>query len=416
MNQHVDITGQYESLKAKLTHYARQYYEQDEPEISDAEYDRLFQSLLTFEAEHPELDSSDSPSQRVGGAPLDSFESVEHRLPMLSLDNAFSDEDLRAFDKRVKERLGFAESDNIAYMCEPKYDGVAVSLIYESGFLVQGATRGDGAKGENITENVKTIQSIPLKLNTDSPPGTIEVRGEIYMPHKGFKAFNERAIATGEKAFVNPRNAAAGSLRQLDPKITATRPLEMCAYSVGFSDGAELPKTQSSTLALLQSWGFLVSDQSRAAINVSDAIQFYNDVSSLRNNLPYDIDGIVYKVDGIEQQARLGQVARAPRWAIARKFPAQEEITVLEDVEYQVGRTGAITPVARLKPVFVGGVTVSNATLHNKEEIERLGVMVGDSVAVRRAGDVMYKTCDLPMPGPFCFQKDAPCATLKRFK
>lgn len=388
------IRSEYEALKTTVHRHATQYYVYDSPEISDAEYDRLFQQLLKFEQDFPELDSFDSPTKRVGGAILDVFESVEHRLPMLSLDNAFSDEDLIAFDKRVKERLGFSESDDIAYMCEPKYDGIAVSLIYEQGDLVLGATRGDGSKGENITENVKTIPSIPLRLTKQnnlqqSLPDVIEVRGEIYMPRKGFEAFNALAVANNEKPFVNPRNAAAGSLRQLDSKITAKRPLEMCAYSIGFHQNADLPEKHSDVLAQLKQWGFLVSDYSASEKNIDAAIRYFADMSNQRFNLPFDIDGIVYKVDELALQKRLGQVSRAPRWAIARKFPAQEEMTVLEDVEFQVGRTGAITPVAKLKPVFVGGVTVSNATLHNKEEIERLGLKIGDTVTVRRAGDVI---------------------------
>ncbi len=391
-----ELLSEYEELKAKLNSHATQYYVYDSPVISDTEYDTLYQKLIQLEEAFPELDNSDSPSKRVGGAPLEMFESVEHRMPMLSLDNAFSDENLIAFDKRVKERLGLSDLSRIEYMCEPKYDGIAVSLIYENGLLVQGATRGDGSKGENITENVKTIPSIPLRLSfsgstNDLIPGIVEVRGEIYMPLKGFHAFNAKAIERNEKPFVNPRNAAAGSLRQLDSKVTANRPLEMCAYSIGFSENAELPKRHSDVLDQLKQWGFLISSYSAVEQDIQACLRFYERLSNERQNMPFDIDGIVYKVNDLILQDRLGQVSKAPRWAIARKFPAQEEITTLENVEFQVGRTGAITPVARLKPVFVGGVTVSNATLHNKEEIERLGVKIGDSVTIRRAGDVIPK-------------------------
>lgn len=383
-----EIQTQYAQLVEQLNYHAHRYYSLDEPEISDAEYDQLYRSLIDFENSFPDLVSPDSPSKRVGSAPLDKFESVKHRLPMLSLDNAFSDDDYQSFDKRIKDWLN--TSDDIEYACEPKYDGIAISLTYTDGALVLGATRGDGNTGENITENVKTVRSIPLVLKTDKPPKQVEIRGEIYMPHKGFKSFNEKAQRNNEKAFVNPRNAAAGSLRQLDSKITAARPLEMCAYSLGYSEGfGDQPDSHSEMIDLLQSWGFLVSEYVDTAVGVKACNDYYENLSSKRNTLPYDIDGIVYKVNNFELQRRLGFVARAPRWAIARKFPAQEEITVLENIEFQVGRTGAITPVARLKPVFVGGVTVSNATVHNREEIERLGIKIGDSVVIRRAGDVI---------------------------
>ena len=377
----------YKELKASLNYHAQRYYELDEPEISDAHYDKLFKQLLDLEAAHPELDTTDSPSVRVGGKPLESFQSVAHRLPMLSLENAFNDDDFSAFYKRIQDRLGSQEE--IYFACEPKYDGIAVSLIYENGVLVQGATRGDGRSGEDITENVKTIHSIPLKLEGRGWPSTLEVRGEIYMPHKGFEAYNRHATQRGQKPFVNPRNAAAGSVRQLDPKMTAARPLEMCAYSVGVVDGETLPAKHSLILDRLKQWGFLVSPNFGLAKGVSECIGFYSKLSELRANLPYDIDGVVFKVDSIALQEELGFVSRAPRWAIARKFPAQEEITVLKAVEFQVGRTGAVTPVAKLEPVFVGGVTVSNASLHNKDEIARLNVKIGDSVVIKRAGDVI---------------------------
>ena len=384
-----EFQGDYRALKSDLIYHAHRYYVLDAPEISDADYDERYQKLLSLEQSHPELVGADSPSQRVGAAPLDCFTSVAHRLPMLSLDNAFSDDDMQAFNKRVQDRL--ASDQQMIYACEPKYDGIAVSLMYEQGVLVRGVTRGDGQRGEDITQNVKTIPSIPLRLHGEDHPDIIEVRGEIYMPRAGFDAYNAKAIAKGGKPFVNPRNAAAGSLRQLDSKITAARPLEMCAYSTGFVDGGELPKTHFETLRLMQSWGFLVSALAEIADGDEGCIDFYTQLAAKRDSLPFDIDGVVFKVNDRALQARLGFVAKAPRWAIARKFPAQEQITRLNGVEFQVGRTGAITPVARLEPVFVGGVTVSNATLHNREEIERLDIRIGDSVVVRRAGDVIPK-------------------------
>lgn len=382
-----NVAENYQKLKNQLIYHSHRYYVLDDPEISDAEYDRQFQALLELEENHPELDTSDSPSQRVGALALTAFETVVHRLPMLSLANAFTDDDLIAFEKRLKDRL--SSDDVIEFVCEPKYDGIAVSLIYENGRLVQGATRGDGAVGEDITQNVKTIASIPLKLHGDNYPAVVEVRGEIYMPKAGFEAYNQKAASEGLKAFVNPRNAAAGSLRQLDSKITAQRPLAMCAYSLGFVEDADLPDSHAETLELIRSWGFMISAQYRKVCGVKECIEYYADLEAERNALPYEIDGIVYKVNQYALQRELGFVSRAPRWAIARKFPAQEEHTVLKAVEFQVGRTGAITPVARLEPVFVGGVTVSNATLHNRDEIERLGVAIGDTVVVKRAGDVI---------------------------
>lgn len=377
------------ALCEQLNEHNHRYYVLDDPTVPDAEYDRLMQRLQQIEAQHPSLKSTDSPTQRVGGEALSSFQSVAHEVPMLSLDNAFSDEALIGFDRRVTERL--KSPGALAYACEPKLDGVAVSLLYREGVLVRGATRGDGATGEDITENVRTINSIPLKLQTDSPPGLLEVRGEIYLPRAGFEKLNAEARAVGEKLFVNPRNAAAGSLRQLDSKITASRPLEMAAYSLGRIEGLEQPETHSATLDLLRSWGFLINPHVEVAPNIESCLSYYQRMAEIRDQLPCDIDGIVYKVDNIALQQRLGFVARAPRWAIARKFPAQEEMTVLNDVEFQVGRTGAVTPVARLEPVFVGGVTVSNATLHNQDEVVRLGIKVGDTVIVRRAGDVIPK-------------------------
>jgi len=379
-------------LREQLNRHNHLYYVLDDPSIPDAEYDRLLRQLQKIEAEYPSLRTSDSPTQRVGGEPLKEFDSVVHEVPMLSLDNAFSDDELLEFHRRVTERLKLAGP--LSYVCEPKLDGVAVSLLYQNGILTRGATRGDGFTGEDITENVRTINSIPLKLQTDHPPELLEVRGEIYLPKVGFEKINREAAEADEKQFVNPRNAAAGSLRQLDSKITASRPLEMAAYSLGQIIGADLsekgqPETHSGALALLKQWGFLINPHVEVAANIEGCLSYYQKMSELRNQLPCEIDGIVYKVDDLSLQQRLGFVARAPRWAIARKFPAQEEMTRLLDVEFQVGRTGAVTPVARLEPVFVGGVTVSNATLHNQDEVKRLGVKVGDTVIVRRAGDVI---------------------------
>lgn len=382
-----DAIERHNELKITLNHHSHQYYVLDEPEIPDAEYDRLFQELKKLEAAHPELVSPDSPSQRVGAAPLSAFDTVRHEMPMLSLDNAFNAEELRAFDTRIRERL--KRSEPLSYACEPKYDGIAISLMYRDGVLVRGATRGDGETGEDITQNVKTIGTVPLKIHAENVPSVLEVRGEIYMPHKGFERFNERALARGEKPFVNPRNAASGSLRQLDSSITAKRPLVLCAYSVGLVEGGELPQDHSAILDQLADWGFHISEHRRVANGIEECLAYYDDMETLRPRLPFDIDGIVFKVDSLTLQQQLGFVSRAPRWAIAHKFPAQEEMTVLRDVEFQVGRTGAITPVAKLEPVFVGWVTVSNATLHNRDEIERLGVKIGDTVIVRRAGDVI---------------------------
>ncbi|MDO6705229.1 NAD-dependent DNA ligase LigA [Photobacterium sp. 1_MG-2023] len=382
-----DIQEQLTALREQLVHHGYLYYVEDNPEVPDAEYDRLMQALLKLEAEHPELVTSDSPSQRVGGQPLAAFTQVSHEIPMLSLDNAFSDEDLTNFHRRLTERL--AASAKVAYCCEPKLDGLAVSLMYENGVLVQAATRGDGTTGENITANVRTIRAIPLKLRGDDWPSRLEVRGEVFMPKSGFEELNERAAKKGEKIFANPRNAAAGSLRQLDPRITATRPLSFYAYSVGVVEGAELAGSQYERLCQLKHWGLPMCPETRRLENLAEVIGFHQAIGEKRQQLSYEIDGVVIKADDIAQQQQLGFVARAPRWAIAYKFPAQEELTVLNHVEFQVGRTGAITPVAKLAPVMVGGVTVSNATLHNADEIARLGVMIGDTVVIRRAGDVI---------------------------
>ncbi|PSW11114.1 DNA ligase [Photobacterium rosenbergii] len=382
-----DIQQQLDELRELLAYHGHRYYVEDNPEIPDVEYDRMMQQLLAIEAENPELVTVDSPSQRVGGKPLDGFTQITHEIPMLSLDNAFNDEDLHAFEKRMLDRL-LSES-SLTYCCEPKLDGLAVSLMYENGVLIQAATRGDGTTGENITENVRTIRSIPLKLRGEGWPARLEVRGEVFMPKKGFEALNEKALKKGEKTFANPRNAAAGSLRQLDSKITATRPLSFYAYSVGVVEGLELAPSQYDRLVQLKGWGLPMCPEIRQLASMDEVIAYHQEIGGKREALPYQIDGVVIKVDDVAIQQRLGFVARAPRWAIAYKFPAQEELTTLKNVEFQVGRTGAITPVAKLEPVFVGGVTVSNATLHNADEIARLGVMVGDTVIIRRAGDVI---------------------------
>ncbi|YCO02951.1 NAD-dependent DNA ligase LigA [Vibrio sp. VNB-15] len=376
-----------EELKESLHYHAVRYYVEDNPEIPDAEYDRIMRELMDIEAEHPDLVTVDSPSQRVGGQPLSEFSQVTHEVPMLSLDNAFDDGELDGFHKRAQDRvLGQIIKQ---YCCEPKLDGLAVSLLYENGVLVQAATRGDGATGENITENVRTISAIPLKLQGKDWPARLEVRGEVFMPKAGFDKLNETARKKGEKVFVNPRNAAAGSLRQLDSRITASRPLSFYAYSVGVVEGATLASSHYERFLQIKSWGLPMCPETKRVDSLEEVKAYYQDILTRREALAYEIDGVVIKVDDIAIQERLGFVARAPRWAIAYKFPAQEEITTLNEVEFQVGRTGAITPVAKLEPVFVGGVTVSNATLHNADEIERLEVMVGDEVVIRRAGDVI---------------------------
>ncbi|CAE6889872.1 DNA ligase that catalyzes the formation of phosphodiester linkages between 5'-phosphoryl and 3'-hydroxyl groups in double-stranded DNA using NAD as a coenzyme and as the energy source for the reaction. It is essential for DNA replication and repair of damaged DNA [Vibrio sp. B1FLJ16] len=376
-----------EELKESLHYHAVRYYVEDNPEIPDAEYDRLMRELLEIEAQNPELVTVDSPSQRVGGKPLSEFSQVTHEVPMLSLDNAFDDGELDSFHKRAQDRV--VGQTIKQYCCEPKLDGLAVSLLYENGVLVQAATRGDGTTGENITENVRTINAIPLKLRGDDWPNRLEVRGEVFMPKAGFEKLNELARQKGDKVFVNPRNAAAGSLRQLDSRITASRPLSFYAYSVGVVQGAELAESHYERFLQIKSWGLPMCPETKRVDNLAEVKAYYQDILQRRDALPYEIDGVVIKVDDIAIQERLGFVARAPRWAIAYKFPAQEEITTLNEVEFQVGRTGAITPVAKLEPIFVGGVTVSNATLHNADEIERLQVKVGDQIVIRRAGDVI---------------------------
>lgn len=385
----MSISEQIESLRQEINLHNYRYYVLDEPQVPDAEYDRLFQALKKLESDNPELITSDSPTQRVGAKPLSAFGQVAHELPMLSLDNAFNAEDMQEFDRRIIDRLKKNDTTVIEYACEPKLDGIAISLLYENGLLIRGATRGDGTTGEDITQNVRTIPTIPLRLTGEGYPSRLEVRGEIYMPKKGFETLNEKAVARGEKAFVNPRNAAAGSLRQLDSRITANRPLEMCSYSIGISEGGEVAAKHADILKQLQDWGFRLNPLLDVVAGVDGCLEYYQRITELRENLDYEIDGVVFKVNDLELQQQLGFVSRAPRWAIAHKFPAQEEMTQVKAIEFQVGRTGAVTPVARLEPVFVGGVTVSNATLHNMDEVARLDVRAGDTVVIRRAGDVI---------------------------
>lgn len=376
-----------DALRQQLNEHNYNYYVLDNPTIPDAEYDRLFRELQQLETENPELITDDSPTQRVGAEPLKEFSQIKHTIPMLSLNNVFSEEELNAFDKRVHDRL--ATSSTIEYTCEPKLDGVAVSLRYKNGLFLQAATRGDGFTGEDITANIRTIPSVPLHLRGDDYPAILEVRGEVYMPKAGFDALNAKARDQDEKIFANPRNAAAGSLRQLDPQITASRPLAIYCYAVGVVEGGELPANHYDILQCLASWGLRICPEIRLEKNVEGCLHFYNAIAEKRDTLPYEIDGVVYKVNDMQLQEQLGFVSRAPRWAIAHKYPAHEEITKMNAVEFQVGRTGALTPVARLEPVFVGGVTVSNATLHNMDEIQRKDIRIGDTVVVRRAGDVI---------------------------
>lgn len=380
-------TKEVEKLRQKINEHNYRYYVLDDPIITDAEYDVLYKKLKEIEAEHPELIRPDSPTQRVGAKPLKEFAEVKHIIPMLSLDNAFSEEDVAAFDQRIKDRLKVHH--DIEYACEPKLDGLAVTIIYKNGVLVKAATRGDGETGEDITENIRTIAMIPLHLRGDDFPAILEVRGEVYMPKKGFLELNTRAEKRGEKIFVNPRNAAAGSLRQLDSRITAARPLEIFCYGMGIVEGKEMPDTHSGILDLLKKWGLRINSDSRVVKGVAGCLTYYHHMEKMRDTLPFEIDGVVYKVNLIADQVKLGFVSRAPRWATAHKFPSEEVTTQVEDVEFQVGRTGAITPVARLKPVFVHGVTISNATLHNMDEIRRKDIHIGDTVIVRRAGDVI---------------------------
>ncbi len=378
-----------ETLREEIRHHNNRYHVLDAPEIPDVEYDRLMRELQELESAHPELISPESPTQRVGAEPISEFGTVVHGLPMLSLNNVFTEDELSDFHRRVCARLELDDGADIDYMAEPKFDGAAVSLVFENGRLVRGATRGDGTRGEDITHNVRTIEAVPLQLLGENFPTVLEVRGEVFMPRAGFARLNERAREKGEKGFVNPRNAAAGSLRQLDPRLTAERPLDFYAYAVGIVEGGSLAARHSEIFDQLQQWGLKVCPERQLVQGVDGCLEYYAAVGRKRDSLDYDIDGVVFKVDRLDFQRELGFISRAPRWAIAYKFPAQEELTLVENIEFQVGRTGAVTPVARLKPVFVGGVTVSNATLHNMDELHRKDVRVGDTVIVRRAGDVI---------------------------
>jgi len=392
----MNINEQFEQLRKSLRKYDHHYYVLDDPLVPDAEYDRVFRQLLALEEQYPQYLTPDSPTQRVGGKPLSHFESVQHEMPMLSLANAMDEDEARDFDRRIRQKLDTASAEDkdefvVEYNVEPKLDGLAISLLYKQGVLIRAATRGDGQTGEDVTQNVRTIDSIPLRLLCDNPPAILEVRGEVYMPKAGFEQLNEQQLKEGKKPFANPRNAAAGSLRQLDPAISASRPLDMFCYAVGKVDGIDLPDSQSGRLAALKKLGLRVCPESDVVQGIDACIDYMQDIGNKRVSLPYEIDGVVYKANSIKQQQTLGFVSRAPRWAVAHKFPAQEEMTVLEAIDVQVGRTGALTPVARLKPIFVGGVTVNNASLHNAAEIKRLDVRVGDTVIVHRAGDVIPK-------------------------
>lgn len=383
----VDVSARAQQLRDALNLYNHQYYVLDNPTVPDAEYDRLLRELQDIESARPELKTPDSPTQKVGAVPLSAFESVTHEMPMLSLDNAMNATEFADFYARLQKQLN--DTGDVELVCEPKLDGAAVSLLYQDGVLVRAATRGDGETGENITDNVRTINNVPLRLSGDYPQ-RVEIRGEVYMPLAGFEAYNQKALAAGGKVFANPRNAAAGSLRQLDSKITARRPLEFCSYGLGVvSDDFALPATLSDIFQQIHSWGIKINPELTVAGSLAEAQTFYAGLGDKRHSLPYEIDGTVFKVNNLALQQQLGFVARAPRWAIAYKFPAVEQMTELEQVDFQVGRTGAITPVARLKPVKVAGVVVSNATLHNADEIARLGVKIGDTVVIRRAGDVI---------------------------
>ncbi|SEQ40704.1 DNA ligase (NAD+) [Pseudomonas sp. NFACC02] len=389
-------------LRAELDLHNYRYHVLDEPSIPDVEYDRLFHELKALEADNPHLVTPDSPTQRVGSAALSAFTQVRHEIPMLSLGNAFEEADMREFDRRVTEGLDLPVGDlfgagaKVEYSCEPKLDGLAVSLLYQNGALVRGATRGDGTTGEDISVNVRTVRNIPLKLHGEGWPETLEVRGEVFMSKAGFERLNESQLEVGGKTFANPRNAAAGSLRQLDSKITANRPLEFCCYGIG-QVSHDISDTHIGNLKQLKAWGMPISRELKVAVGIEDCLKYYHDIGERRLSLPYEIDGVVFKVNSIAAQRELGFRAREPRWAIAHKFPAMEELTELLDVEFQVGRTGAVTPVARLKPVKVAGVTVANATLHNMDEVARLGLMIGDTVIIRRAGDVIPQVVQVVM-------------------
>jgi len=409
MSEHPEA-ARVRELRALIAQHDYRYYVLDDPLVPDAEYDRLMRELEALEARCPELVSSDSPTQRVGATPAAGFVEVAHATPMLSLANAFSEQEVLDFDRRVRSKLGV---ETVVYACETKLDGLAISLRYEAGLLVRAATRGDGVRGEDVTRNVRTIRALPLALLGAAPPRVVEVRGEVFMPRAGFERLNAEQRRRGEREFANPRNAAAGSLRQLDPKVTATRPLTLYCYEVGICAGVALPVSHLGRLDVLMAWGLPVSPERAAAHGVEACLGYFRAIAGRRSALGYDIDGVVYKVDGVAERERLGAVARAPRWAIAHKFPAQEELTRVRGIDVQVGRTGALTPVARLDPVRVGGVTVTSATLHNQDEIERKDIRVGDSVVVRRAGDVIPEVVRVLVehrpPGTAPFQMPDTC-------
>jgi len=392
-----EVAARAEKLRRAIERHNRLYYQDDAPEIPDAEYDRLFQELVKLETEHADLRAPDSPTQRVGYAPSEEFAEVTHRVPMLSLANAFDEEDIAAFDRRCREGL---EREAVEYSCELKFDGLAVTLAYEDGVLARGATRGDGTTGEDVTPNLRTVRTIPLRLAARKPPKLLEVRGEVLMMRKDFDALNKRAAEKGEKTFVNPRNSAAGALRQLDPRLTAQRRLSFFAYGLGAQEGFDPPPTHARLLDALAALGFPVAKERRIVKSVAGLLEFYAGVGAKRPKLPYDIDGVVYKVNRFADQQALGFVSRAPRWAIAHKFPAEEATTRLVAIDFQVGRTGAITPVARLEPIFVGGTTIVNATLHNEDEVRRKDIWAGDTVVVRRAGDVIPEVARVASKGP----------------
>ncbi|HXN16432.1 MAG TPA: NAD-dependent DNA ligase LigA, partial [Usitatibacter sp.] len=381
-----DVATRAEKLRREIERHNRLYYNEAAPEISDAQYDRLFQELVALETEHPGLVTPDSPTQRVGSAPSEGFAQVIHRVPMLSLANAFDEDDVSAFDRRCREGL---EVDRAEYACELKFDGLAVTLAYENGLFVRGATRGDGTVGEDVTANLRTVRSIPLRLDIKKPPKLVEVRGEVLIMRRDFEAINRRAQALGERTFVNPRNAATGGLRQLDPRLSAQRKLSFFAYGIGAHEGFHPGATHAALLDALDALGFPVAKDRKVVRGMPGLLEFYRAIGEKRSKLPYDIDGVVYKVNRFDQQERLGYVSRAPRWAVAHKFAAEEARTQLLDVDVQVGRTGAITPVARLAPIFVGGTTIVNATLHNEDEVRRKDIWKRDTVVVRRAGDVI---------------------------
>lgn len=373
-------------LRTQIERYDYEYYVLDAPSVPDSEYDKIYRELQTLENENPALITPDSPTQRVSGTATNAFNSITHRQAMLSLNNAFELNELQAFDKRIRDALGTAA---VEYAVEPKFDGLAITLTYENGVFTQGATRGDGYTGEDVTHNLRTLRAIPMRLKVANPPQLLEVRGEVLMLKRDFDKLNQKQLAKGEKLFANPRNAAAGSLRQLDAKITATRPLTFFAYGLGIAEGIPVLTSHAAAMDYLASLHFPVSSIRDVVRGVEGLDAYYEKIGQLRPQLPFDIDGVVYKVNQFNQQSELGFVSRAPRWAVAHKFPAQEALTLVEDITVQVGRTGAITPVARLKPVFVGGVTVTNATLHNEDEIRRKDILIGDTVSVRRAGDVI---------------------------